>query len=219
MPPLSAYPPQAAAPAAYGACLLERLPLVVPAEPEWEEEFQQWRGALALRHFKRLPGDLVDQKQSAAEAAGADPSARWQPAALEGEGDRAGDRRSLRRRLDQRVFLLVRPKAGGASAEWTFLAAAHRAGESMRQTAERALEEGVSGEGMQPFFVGNAPAGHAPGAPAPEDTTFFHRCQLIDGVPALKAGGPYSDHAWVAKDELGEYIRRPETLELLQKML
>lgn len=35
----------------------------------------------------------------------------------------------------------------------------------------------------------------------------------------LKGSSGYGEHVWVAKDELGEYIDRPQVLELLQKML
>lgn len=45
------------------------------------------------------------------------------------------------------------------------------------------------------------------------------RCQLIQGTPVLKGSSGYGEHVWVAKDELGEYIDRPQVLELLQKML
>lgn len=45
------------------------------------------------------------------------------------------------------------------------------------------------------------------------------RCQLIKGVPALRGGGGYTEHVWVAKDELGEYIKEEPLLQLLQKML
>lgn len=35
----------------------------------------------------------------------------------------------------------------------------------------------------------------------------------------LKGGSGYGEHVWVAKDELGEYINKPQLLDLLQKML
>ena len=38
---------------------------------------------------------------------------RYEPAPRETEADRANDRRSLQRRLDQRLFMLVKPKGGG----------------------------------------------------------------------------------------------------------
>lgn len=43
----------------------------------------------------------------------------------------------------------------------------------MRQTAERALAAAVNTEAVQPYFVGNAPAGHVEVDGA---TLFFHRC-------------------------------------------
>ena len=48
----------------------------------------------------------------------------------------------------------------------------------------------------QPYFVGNAPAGHVQ---LGDGTTFFHRCQLIQGVPVLKGGSGYSEYVWAAK--------------------
>jgi hypothetical protein len=38
-------------------------------------------------------------------------------------------------------------------------------------------------------------------------------------VPALKDSSGFSEHVWVAKDELPEYVQQPELLQLLQKML
>lgn len=50
---------------------------------------------------------------------------RWQPAPRVTEADRSGDRRTLHRRLDQRIFMLVRP-AGKADAPYTFPSAQHQ---------------------------------------------------------------------------------------------
>lgn len=52
-------------------------------------------------------------------------------------------------------------------------AAAVQEGESIRQTAERVLGDTIELEGVQPYFVGNAPAGHVE---TPEGTLFFNRC-------------------------------------------
>lgn len=103
-----------------------------------------------------------------------------------------------------------------ANGHWEFPHVHLEAGENTRTGAERALREVLGNDGFQPYFVGNAPAGHVA---LTNGTFFFHRCQLIQGVPALVPGGQWGDVAWAAKDELGEYIKDQNTLELLQKML
>jgi hypothetical protein len=50
----------------------------------------------------------------------------------------------------------------------------------MRQTAERALAEAVDTSAVQPYFVGNAPAGHVELAEA--GALFFHRCAVRPAV-------------------------------------
>ena len=67
--------------------------------------------------------------------------------------------------------MLVRAGSGGAG--WTLPRREHAAGETMRQTAERALAEAVDAAAVQPYFVGNAPAGHVA---VGDGTLFFHRC-------------------------------------------
>lgn len=71
-------------------------------------------------------------------------------------------------------------------------------------------------DGLQPFFVGNAPAGHAETA---DGVYFFNRCQLIAGAVRLVPDGPYSDLCWAAKDELAQLVEDPGILDLLRKML
>lgn len=48
---------QAAAAAAgklYGACVLERLPVVVPESPAWEQEYMQWQAVRPVRCLRLL---------------------------------------------------------------------------------------------------------------------------------------------------------------------
>jgi large subunit ribosomal protein L46 len=200
----------------YAACVFERLPVVVPALAAWEVEYVEWQQQLLARHRKPLPAALADPKRSEDADAGPDGSSRWQPAPVETAADRAGDRRSLRRRLDQRIFMLVRKRHGGASAAWEFPHVRLEAGETTRAGAERALGEALSSEGLQPYFVGNAPAGHVA---LPGGAVFFHRCQLIAGAPAPAAGGAWGELAWAAKDELHEFIKDEDTLGVLRTML
>lgn len=192
-----------------GAVVFERLPVIIPEDPDWELEYREWQQSVRAKYMKQLPSEFIDAKESEL-ADGAGP--RYEPAPRVTEADRANDRRSLKRRLDQRLFMLVRPKGG----TWSLPQQENREGETMRQTAERALAAAIDTAAVQPYFVGNAPAGHVG---VDDSTLFFHRCQLIQGTPVLKGSSGYGEHVWVAKDELGEYIDRPQVLELLQKML
>jgi len=196
----------------YVACVFERLPQVMPKLPEWETEYYQWQQQFAARRFKTVPKELIDPKNTGDES-GAGAEGSWQPAPIETAADRAGDRRTTHRRLDQRIFFLVH-----RSGEWEFPHVMVGEGETTRAAAERALKEAIGEGGFQPYFVGNAPAGHV-AVPVGAGTVFFHRCQLIQGKAALHAEARWKDFAWAAKDELGEYIKDGATLEVLQKML
>lgn len=198
------------------ACVFERLPVVMPAFPSWEIEHEEWRANLVAKYSKKLPKEFTDPKK-AEQQAGEQGGNQWQPAPLETAADKSGDKKSLRRRLDQRIFFLVKPKSGAAASEWTMPAVEVQEGETTRQAAERALAETVTLDTVQPYFVGNAPAGHVENSAG--DKLFFHRCQLIQGKPALQAGGRYSDGVWVTKDEFKEYIKDQHLGELLEKML
>lgn len=199
----------------FGVCLLERLPVVIPEDPEWQQEHYAWQQSMQQKYMKILPKEFIELKDS--ELLADDAGARYEPAPRITEADKANDRRSLKRRLDQRLFMLVRPKASSSVGTWSFMQQENQEGETMRQTAESALAEAVDTSAVQPYFVGNAPAGHV--QLGEQGTLFFHRCQLIQGIPALQGSSGYSDFVWVAKDEFGEYIQQPDVLSLLQKML
>lgn len=189
----------------------------MPTPPQWEFDYATWQETLMARRLKAVPKEFTDDKRVVDEQASGGPSSesRWQPAPLETAADRSGDRKTTRRRLDQRIFMLIKKKNGS----WEFPHVELQQGENTRTGAERALKEVFSEEdgSFQPYFVGNAPAGHVA---LTNGTTFFHRCQLIQGTPpALASGGQWGEIAWAAKDEMGEYITDKNTLELLHKML
>lgn len=213
--PGPAFFPQAAPPL-HSACVFERLPVVMPAPPAWEVEYAAWQAALMARKLKTVPPALADERRAAAEP-GVAPSAeeRWRPAPLETAADRSGDRATTRRRLDQRIFMLARRAGGGG---WELPGVALGPGETTRAGAERALRDALGEGGFEPYFVGNAPAGHVP-LPGGGGILFLHRCQLVGGAPALTAGARWGEVVWAAKDELGDYIEDAPTLELLRQML
>lgn len=106
------------------------------------------------------------------------------------------------------MYLLLRHKSGA----WGFPQASHAPGETVRQAAQRALEQDAPG--LDTYFIGNAPAAHAATA---ESATFFMCASYLGGKVVLPKGGA-TDYAWVSKQELGEYVG-PELEALLAQAL
>lgn len=212
--------------------------IVKSPPPSWEVEHQAWRQErqLASGQLKRYP-QLGDARQrtidgadagegAAAAAAGpsSDSSSADAPStasSFETPADARGDVRTMKRRLRDKLVLIV--KGGGGSGgggsssggRWQFPAAEHREGETIRATAERALRQTI---GLPPlFFIGNAPMAHLEeeekdggkkAAAAATTTTFFHLAQVLNDpweVELAREGGAV-DYAWVAPDELDKYL-------------
>jgi len=204
---------------------------------------------LARGHLRQLPEVLAERRSGAAQtsaelvgaadpppaggdAAGAAAGAGAEPpagdaepaagsaaaaaaAAAETAADRSGDRRTMKRALTSRVFLLLRDAEG----RWGFPAAPAAPGETIRQTAERALRAGL-GPRAPAYMIGNAPMGHhaPPGGDAP---TFFMLAQVLldPWEVALAEGGGYTDHAWVTREELPAYLGDDAALAALAQAM
>lgn len=111
--------------------------------------------------------EMSTEKRRALEeqAASLKPVPRITPA------DLSGDLRSMKRRLDQRLYLMIKHKGQEAAGEaaaaeeqlpagsWTFPRARNLPEETLRQTANRALTAAIGRR--QPMYpLGNAPMGH-----------------------------------------------------------
>ncbi|XP_069622337.1 large ribosomal subunit protein mL46 [Ranitomeya imitator] len=127
------------------------------------------------------------------------------------EADEQNDRSSLHRKLENPLVLLVKEKIGNEEV-WMFPQVEWMAGETMRQTAERALSN-VSENSIEAHFLGNAPCGFYkykfPKALRNEDKmgakVFFFKALLKNkSAPTNKKKG---DYVWVSKDELKDYLK------------
>ncbi|GBF96696.1 hypothetical protein Rsub_09329 [Raphidocelis subcapitata] len=163
--------------AIYAAVVVERLPVVRSPAPEWEAEYQAWaeQRRLSRGFYKEYPASAKKVARQKDEDTGA-----FNPVPTETAADASGDARTMRRRLRDKLVLLVkqpapagdplgRPVGGGgagsggggaAGGGWSFPAARRAEGETLRAAAERALREAVGV--AEVFFVGNAPMGHFP---------------------------------------------------------
>lgn len=104
---------------------------------------------------------------------------------------------------------------GAGASSWQFPQTEHSKGETMRQTAERALQETIQ-EGPQTYFVGNAPMGHVDHS---SGKAFYHKVQLIKGQTALKQTASAVEYVWVSKQEIPQYIQDEATQNLMSQIL
>lgn len=82
----------------------------MPEASEWETEYLTWQHKMHSREKKELPEEFTTEKMVIEQEGSEGGVGRWQPAPRETEADIAMDTRSLRRKLDQRLFLLVKGK-------------------------------------------------------------------------------------------------------------
>lgn len=88
-------------------CILQ---VIMPEAPEWETAYLTWQAELQNKSAKELPEEFTAEKVVIEQDGGEGGLHRWQPAPRETEADAANDTQSLRRKLDQRLFLLIKGK-------------------------------------------------------------------------------------------------------------
>lgn len=115
---------------------------------------------------------------------------------------------------------------------WMPAVSARAQGETIRQTAERALAEAIEEEdvgAMRAYFVGNAPAGHFSasgglgGVEEGPGSVFFHRAHLVSyeppASPRLRGRCKGGAVAWVGREEIAGYVGSEEAKIFLRKLL
>lgn len=188
------------------AAVIERPPLLTPDPPQWELKRQAAVLATESKH-KLYPAALTDAEEGPDRQ-----RARLRLDTLveregsrEGEGDRAGDSRSLDRCLARRLYLLVQ-----VDGRWQFPQATWAPPEGALDGVLRGVEASCGSE-LQTHRMGNAPLGHAT---AGDGTTFFYKLMHVAGDVQPADG---TDFAWLTKEELGEKLD-PEIRELAKTM-
>ena len=84
--------------------------VIMPEPPEWESEYKLWQIDLQNKYNKVLPDEFIQPKTTYEQGDTEEGSQQWQPAPRVTEADHAMDTKSLWRRLDKRLFLLVKTK-------------------------------------------------------------------------------------------------------------
>eukprot|EP00873_Tetraselmis_striata_P019503 jgi/Tetstr1/439767/TSEL_028181.t2 len=194
--------------------VVERLPWITPEPKDYEVAYQEWQATLVSK-YKILPEEFTDVDKSTATEDGDQETEvdSWEPASRTTEADETGDVRTTWRKLDRRLFLLVKNKS---TQEWGFPSVENEEGETLRDTAERNMKA-LAGEEVKCYFVGNAPMGHLPLSSG--GAQFFNKVQIMQDDFALEPSSGADDRIWVTKEEIADYIKDTDLCELTSRML
>lgn len=145
------------------------------------------------------------------------------------EADLKNDLHSLRRKLDKKLFLIVKEKPNATNKEpgnspWRFPEGIRQGDETLRQIAEASLLK-ETGTKLETYFVGNAPItfhtrelsdNQQKQFKAYGAKTFFQYAYFLNGNVTLDSS--LADYAWVTRDELKDYLS-PSVLEAVMPAL
>lgn len=220
----------------YAGVLVERLPVITKTMAPIEAKFKamldqiEFENSLKSSHELRketekrqaellkagkidLDSEALKQTAQDLEDAYNDEFSKFKPAPRITEADRKNDVKSLNRKLEETLILLTEQKLGGES-YYLLPQGKHTAGESLRQTAERALKENA-GDALNVTFYGNSPVGFYkykyPSASRQEAVgakVFFFRCALKSNSANL-IDEKKAKFQWLDQTELQKILKEP----------
>ncbi|XP_057365601.1 large ribosomal subunit protein mL46-like [Daphnia carinata] len=229
------------------AVCLERTPIIMPPMAKIEEEmaeiFEKLDTTKSLKsdhelkqdEDKKVSASLVDgnQDENNPDAATRQTAQDFEDACNEELNkfipspritaeDLSGDRKSTNRKLDKHLLFVVQEKNEGKKI-WKLPQAQWINGETLRETAERALKEHVKTPDTSVRVLGNAPWGvHTIKYPSATREKvgftgakiFFFKAQLLSGCTTCSN----TEYHWLGRNELTEYFD-PQYLRSVQKFL
>ena len=133
--------------------------------------------------------------------------ATFQAQPLVTEADRDNDIRSLRRCTQGFLYLSCRYGSGDDS-RWEIPKTLVRDGETLRQAAQRCLQE-IAGDSVETFIFANSPSGHTETA---DDRTFYMLGVVLDGDVTLASESPAAEYAWLQRNELAEAYQQDKDM-------
>ncbi|GAA5852871.1 hypothetical protein JCM9279_006209 [Rhodotorula babjevae] len=224
------------------AALLSRPPLVLPALSPLERSYYAYqrkihralskptasatswffkKGSAAEKAFAQFDQRVdredtgLDERaeQRAFEMAGEEVEGAPEVMSAETEADRSGDARSLERRADRTLYLLLKKKRDQHA--WQFPQGAVSSTESLVDAAHRELL-GEAGPNVDAWPVGRVPASaleyefppeHRRKNPGSEGArVFFMPMRIVRGQPVPNAKEGIVDYAWLTKEEVKDKV-------------
>ncbi|EGG15227.1 hypothetical protein DFA_10057 [Cavenderia fasciculata] len=155
--------------------------------------------------------DKQMQEQEEEEGEYEEDFSKFVPESRETDADKKNDRRSLERKLDKSLYLIVKRPNG----EWQFPSTIWIDGESMKNAAERALRD-TTGENWTYWIPSQAPAGvhkvilgekEQSSLQAEGVKNFFYRSHYFKGELDINKKFA-TDYHWIAKEEMKKYFSK-----------
>jgi large subunit ribosomal protein L46 len=81
--------------------------VVTPDNPGYEKDYYEWQEKVMRKYHKELPKEFEESEARKAENAS---TSGWQPAPRITKADESNDVKSLERKLDRRLFLMLKRK-------------------------------------------------------------------------------------------------------------
>lgn len=121
------------------------------------------------------------------------------------QADASNDVRSLERKLDRTLYLVVKKKTGKGAASWQFPAKAltDTKHENLHDVAPASVTESL-GNKMDIWMVSNLPVGLLKSTNAPAEKTYFLRGHVLAGNAELTKSneGQVEEFQWLTKEEI-----------------
>jgi hypothetical protein len=195
------------------ALVRENERLLEAAMPDEEEEEEEDKEVLDDAGQDAVSFDLK-MDETVTSRSSAQDTGSFRPQSRVTAEDEANDVRSLRRRLQRRLYLVVKmaDPSGGSQPVWRF-PMAPRAKEQTLVDAARKAADGLVGE-MDIYYLAKIPAGYTwfelpPATGAEGAHVLFFRGQRLGGNVAVPDAKKVLDYAWITNDELTNYVKDP----------
>ncbi|KAJ1962078.1 hypothetical protein GGI12_002861 [Dipsacomyces acuminosporus] len=163
------------------------------AEAKWLEMEEDRAGKWYFDPAAKPKAKVQKKEAAGEEGTGSDGSKRIELHPRETEADVKGDVKSLERKLDRTLYLLVKDKAGS----WA-LPQGEIEGEELLHEAARRNLKAICGSKMSVWFVGQGPVGHYE---AKEHTSFYIKGHILSGE-AKPERSLASDFKWATREEI-----------------
>ncbi|KAJ2595621.1 hypothetical protein GGF39_003759 [Coemansia sp. RSA 1721] len=168
------------------------------AESKWmeleNERASQWYFDPANKPaFKPIKKAIFGEDTGVDEDSGMDVSRLIEVQPRETDADKSGDVKSLERKLDRTLYLLVKDSKG----EWGLPAGDVTGEEVLSEAARRNLKE-ICGSKMNVWMVGNGPVGHRKTA---DHTAFYIKGHILAGQ-AKTNDKHAADFKWATREEV-----------------